>query len=38
MREILNPMDIIKVGLMAFIFIFLANRGLNAVGLSNYQA
>jgi hypothetical protein len=38
MSEILNPADIIKIGLMAFIFIWLANRGLAMAGLSQYQA
>jgi hypothetical protein len=36
MKELLNLPDFVKIGLMAFIFIWLANYGLTAAGLGNY--
>jgi hypothetical protein len=38
MKAIFNPSDFIKVGLMAFVFIWLANMGLKSAGLTQYQA
>jgi hypothetical protein len=37
MRSIMNPVDFIKIGLMAFAFVWLMNRGLSAAGLSAYE-
>lgn len=36
MPAILNPVDFIKVGLVAFAFIWMANRGLKKVGLERF--
>jgi hypothetical protein len=36
-KDILNVMDFIKIGLMAFVFIWLMNRGLAMAGLSAYE-
>lgn len=34
----LNVADFVKVGVMAFIFIWLANRALSKVGMEQYKA
>lgn len=36
MPKIVNLPDFIKVGLMAYLFVFLANRGLDKIGLSEF--
>lgn len=36
MPKIVNLADFLKVGLMAYAFIWIANRGLDRVGLSEY--
>lgn len=33
----LNVADFVKIGLMAFIFIWLANRALSKVGMDQYK-
>lgn len=33
-----NVADFIKIGLMAMVFIWLANRGLSILGLDTFQA
>lgn len=38
MPKIVNVSDFIKVGVMAFLFIFLINRVLTMAGLSQYKA
>jgi len=38
MPAIVNISDFIKVGVMAFVFIFAANRLLEKAGLSQYKA
>jgi hypothetical protein len=38
MKAVLNVADFVKIGLMAFIFIWLMNQALSAAGLSSYEA
>lgn len=38
MPAIVNVSDFIKVGVMAFVFIYAANRLLEKAGLSQYKA
>lgn len=38
MPKIVNVSDFLKVGVMAFLFIFLANRTLTMAGLAQYKA
>lgn len=35
--KLVNPIDFIKVGLMAYAFIWIANRGLDKVGLAQFR-
>jgi hypothetical protein len=37
MPKLVNLPDFIKVGLMAYAFIWIANRGLDRVGLSEFM-
>lgn len=36
MPAIVNPMDFVKIGVIAFAFIWLVNKGLAQVGASQY--
>lgn len=36
--QLLNVADFVKVGLMAYAFIWLANRGLDKVGLAQFKS
>lgn len=38
MPKIVNVADFIKVGLMAYAFIWIANRGLDKVGLGQFKS
>lgn len=38
MPEIFNLADFLKIGVMAFVFIFIANRVLARTGLDAYKA
>lgn len=38
MPEIFNVADFLKIGIMAFVFIFIANRILARTGLEAYKA
>jgi hypothetical protein len=38
MKDLLNVPDILKIGVMAFVFIWLVNYGLTAAGLQQYKA
>lgn len=36
--KLFNVADFVKVGLMAFVFIWLANKALTSAGLSQFKA
>jgi len=38
MPAIFNLADFIKIGVLAFVFVFLANRALTMAGLAQYKA
>ena len=38
MPKIFNVADFVKIGVLAFVFIWLVNRGLDKAGLSNFKA
>jgi hypothetical protein len=34
----MHPADILKIAVISFIGVWVINRGLNAIGLSSYEA
>lgn len=38
MPAFLNVADFLKIGILAFLFVWLANRALTAAGLAQYKA
>ena len=38
MPKIFNVADFVKIGVLAFVFIWLVNRGLTKAGLSQFKA
>lgn len=38
MPSLFNPADFVKIGIMAFVFIWAANKALDKVGLSQFKA